>query len=143
MLYKISFVLIWWLSRSGPIAEILSNWSRCLISWNLALEEKGHPNIGPAPCAGVVTIDAQTKKPWQRPVLTFAHCARAGRRGARRFDSRTSLENISAVAFANPDRTNAVVIGNPGTERQIRILTTGKMVQLALPADSRMTVSRR
>jgi hypothetical protein len=71
MLYKISFVLIWWLSRSGPIAEILSNWSRCLISWNLALEENGHPNIGSAPCAGVVTIDAQTKKPWQRPVLDF------------------------------------------------------------------------
>jgi len=40
----------------------LSNWSRCVISWNLALDEKGHPNIGPAPCAGFVTIDAQTKE---------------------------------------------------------------------------------
>ena len=50
---------------------------------------------------------------------------------------------MSPVAFANPDGTNAVVIGNPGTERQIRILTTGKMVQLTLPADSLMTLSWR
>lgn len=107
MLYKISFVLIWWLYRSGPIfhvnrhrwmmllatrrdflwistiaaaspersacetewnewatknAEILSIWSRRVISWNLTLDEKGHPNIGPAPCAGFVTMDAQTKE---------------------------------------------------------------------------------
>jgi len=54
-----------------------------------------------------------------------------------------SLENISPVAFANADGTNAVVIGNPGTERQIRLLTTGKMVQVTLPADSLMTVSWR
>jgi O-glycosyl hydrolase len=74
---------------------------------------------------------------------TFAHYARARRRGARRFDSRTSLENISPVAFANPDGTNAVVIGNPGTDRQIRILTTGKTVQLTLPADFLMTLSWR
>jgi len=30
-----------WASKN---AEILSNWSRCVISWNLALDEKGHPN---------------------------------------------------------------------------------------------------
>jgi O-glycosyl hydrolase len=54
-----------------------------------------------------------------------------------------SLENISPVAFANAEGTNVVVIGNPETERQIRILTTGKMVQLTLPADSLMTLSWR
>jgi glucosylceramidase len=133
-----------WNKWATKNAEILSNWSRCVISWNLALDEKGHPNIGPAPCAGFVTIDAQTKEIMRSgQYWTFAHYARAGRRGARRFDSRTSLENISHVAFANPDGSNAVVIGNPGTERQIRMLTTGKMVQLTLPADSLMTLSWR
>ena len=122
----------------------MSNWSRCVISWNLALDEKGHPNIGPAPCAGFVTIDAQTKEITRSgQYWTFAHYARAGRRGARRFDSRTSLENISHVAFANPDGTNAVVIGNPGAERQIRILMAGKMAQLTLSADSLVTLSWR
>jgi len=52
-------------------------------------------------------------------------------------------ENISPVAFANADGTNAVVIGTPGTERRIRILTTGKMVAVTLPADSLMTISWR
>lgn len=52
-----------------------------------------------------------------------------------------SPENISPVAFANADGTNAVVIGT--RERQIRILTTGKVVPVTLPADSLMTVSWR
>ena len=130
-----------WASKS---AEILSNWSRCVISWNLALDEKGHPNIGPAPCAGFVTIDSQSKEITRSgQYWSFAHYARAGRRGARRFDSRTSLENLSHVAFANTDGTKAVVIGNPGAERPIRILTAGKMAQLTLPADSLVTLSWR
>jgi Glycosyl hydrolase family 30 beta sandwich domain len=74
---------------------------------------------------------------------TFPHYARAGQRGARRFDSRMNPKNISPVAFANADGTNAVVIGTPGTERRIRILTTGKMVAVTLPADSLMTISWR
>lgn len=51
-----------WNKLATKNAEILSNWSRCVISWNLALDEQGHPNIGPAPCAGFGTIDAQTKE---------------------------------------------------------------------------------
>jgi glucosylceramidase len=70
-----------WNKWASKNAEILSNWSRCVISWNLALDEKGHPNIGPAPCAGFVTIDAQTKEITRSgQYWTFAHYARAGRR---------------------------------------------------------------
>jgi len=47
------------------------------------------------------------------------------------------------VAFANPDGTKAVVIGNPGTDRQIRILMAGKMAQVTLTADSLVTLSWR
>jgi len=128
-----------WASKN---AEILSNWSRCVIGWNLALDEKGHPNIGPAPCAGFVTLDAQTKEITRSgQYWTFAHHARAGRRGARRFDSPTSLENLSHLAFANADGSKAVVIGNPGAEPPIRILTARKMAQLTSPADSLVTLS--
>jgi len=128
-----------WATRS---ADILRNWSRCIISWNLALDEKGHPNIGPAPCAGFVTVNSQTKEITRSgQYWTLAHYARAGRRGARRFESQTNLENVSNVAFANPDGTKALVVGNPGPERQARVLLAGKMVQVTLPADSLVTLS--
>jgi O-glycosyl hydrolase len=47
------------------------------------------------------------------------------------------------VAFANTDGSKAVVIGNPGAQRPIRVLTAGKMAQLTLPADSLVTLSWR
>jgi len=91
-----------------------------------------------------VTIDSQTKEITRSgQYWSFAHYSRAGRRGARRFDSHTNLENVSNVAFANPDGTKAVVVGNPGAERQVRVLLAGKMAQVTLPADSLLTLSWR
>ncbi len=130
-----------WATKS---ADVLRNWSRCFISWNLALDEKGHPNIGPAPCAGFVTVNSQTKEITRSgQYWTFAHYSRAGRRGSRRFDSRTNLEQVSNVAFANPDGTRAVVVGNRGPERTVRVLLAGKMVQVTFPDDSLVTLSWR
>ena len=51
-----------WTKWSSTFAGILRNWSRCIIGWNLALDEKGLPNIGPFPCGGVVTIDSRRRK---------------------------------------------------------------------------------
>ena len=91
-----------------------------------------------------MTIDSQTKEITRSgQYWSFAHYSRAGRRGARRFDSHTNLENVSNVAFANPDGTKAVVVGNPGAERQVRVLLAGKMAQVTLPADSLLTLSWR
>jgi glucosylceramidase len=133
-----------WNKWAAKNAEVLRNWSRCFISWNLALDEKGHPNIGPAPCAGFVTINSQTKEITRSgQYWTFAHYARAGRRGSLRFDSETNLENVSSVAFANTDGTKAVVVGNPGAEREVRVLLGDKMAQPTLPADSLVTLSWR
>jgi glucosylceramidase len=133
-----------WNKWAAKNAEVLRNWSRCFISWNLALDEKGHPNIGPAPCAGFVTINSQTREITRSgQYWTFAHYARAGRRGSLRFDSQTNLENVSSVAFTNTDGTKAAVVGNPGDERDVRVLLAGRMAQLTLPADSLVTLSWR
>jgi len=65
-----------------------------LTGWNLALDEKGRPNIGPFPCGGLVTIHSQTKRnhaqrtvlglraflapdsPWRAPLRFSGHCFR-------------------------------------------------------------------
>jgi glucosylceramidase len=51
-----------WAHWGSKFASILSNWARCIIAWNLALDENGNPNIGPFHCAGLVTVDSQTKQ---------------------------------------------------------------------------------
>jgi len=49
-----------WAKWSHTFSEILRNWAQCIVGWNLVLDEKGAPNIGPFPCGGVVTVDSKT-----------------------------------------------------------------------------------
>src|SRR5882762_10311825 len=44
-----------WAKWSHTFTEVLRNWARCIVGWNLLLDEKGLPNIGPFHCGGVVT----------------------------------------------------------------------------------------
>lgn len=133
-----------WAKWSATFAAILRNWSRCIIGWNLALDENGRPNIGPFSCGGVVTIHSQTRSITRSGMYwAFAHYSRAVRRGAHRFESQSELENVSHVAFINPDGTSAAILTNTGPERRTRLQISGMMAQVTLPKDSVMTLSWR
>ena len=126
-----------WTRWSATFAGILRNWSRCIIGWNLALDEKGRPNIGPFTCGGIVTINSTTREIVRSGMYwALAHYSRAIRRGARRFESEGNLERVSHVAFANPDGTYAAVLTNAGAERTARLRLAGKAAEVALPNDS-------
>jgi hypothetical protein len=79
----------------------------------------------------------------QWPVLDFRalRSSRAAWRTALRLANQS--RKLSHVAFANTDGSKAVVIGNLGAERPIRIFVAGKMAQLTLPTDSLVTLSWR
>jgi glucosylceramidase len=131
-----------WSKWSTTYAGILRNWSRCIIGWNLALDENGKPNIGPFPCGGVVTINSKTKEITRSgQYWGFAHYSKAVRRGAKRFDSQADIPGVSHVAFANPDGTHAVVLTNTGAERNVSLQMAGVMAELALPKDSVSTLT--
>jgi glucosylceramidase len=49
-----------WSKWGRLYTDILRNWSQCIVGWNLLLDEKGNPNIGPFPCGGLVTVDSKT-----------------------------------------------------------------------------------
>jgi glucosylceramidase len=133
-----------WARWSATFAGILRNWSRCIIAWNMALDEKGRPNIGPFSCGGLVTINSQTKEVARSgQYWAFAHYSRALRRGALRFDSQGDLAAISHVAFANSDGTKALVLTNAGAERKVRLRLAGMMAELVLPNDSVATLAWR
>jgi glucosylceramidase len=131
-----------WTRWSSTFTGILRNWARCIIGWNLALDEKGRPNIGPFPCGGVVTINSSTKEISRSGMYwAFAHYSRVIRRGARRFESEGNPERVSHVAFANPDGTKAAVLTNAGDEKTVSLQAASRAVQVLLPKDSIMTLT--
>jgi glucosylceramidase len=132
-----------WAHWSSKFAEILTNWARCIITWNLALDEKGKPNIGPFSCAGLVTIDSQTKEIVPSgQYWALIHYSRGVRRGARRVESQGKPANISHVAFKNPDGGHAMILTNAGAHNQtISVALSAWETQIHLPADSVVTMT--
>jgi glucosylceramidase len=126
-----------WTRWSASFAAILRNWARCIIGWNLALDEQGRPNIGPFTCGGIVTINSTTREVIRSGMYwALVHYSRVIKRGARRFQSEGSLEKVSHVAFANPDGSCAAVLTNGGAATSARLRLAGRAVDVALPADS-------
>lgn len=126
-----------WADWGATFAGILRNWSRCIVGWNLALDEKGKPNIGPFDCGGMVTIHSISREISRSgQYWAFAHYARAARRGSRRIASSGDIEGVSHVAFANPDGGTAAVLTNRGPARQITLRLTERETAVNLAADS-------
>jgi len=129
---------------------ILRNWARCITSWNVVLDEKGKPNIGPFPCGGVVTIENGTHKVTRSgQYWAFAHYSKHVRRGAKVFATngvgqgeaggsaeKGSAGGVSHVGFRNPDGSYVVVLANRGAERQVQLVLGSSAVDVDLPADS-------
>jgi glucosylceramidase len=131
-----------WTRWASDFAGILRNWSRCIIAWNLALDEKGNPNIGPFPCGGVVTIDSQTKAVTRSgQYWALAHYSRHIRRGARVLESTGGPPKVAHVAFENPDGRRVVVLTNRGAAvAGQRVVLGDRAAALSLPADSVTTL---
>ncbi len=131
-----------WAKWASDFNAILRNWGRCVIAWNLVLDEKGKPNIGPFDCGGMVTLDSKTGEAVRSgQYWALAHFSRAFRRGARRIESYGEFEGISHAACVNPDGTTAAVVANTAAERTILLKLGGSEAELLLPPDSVTTLS--
>jgi len=131
-----------WSQWGRNFANILRNWCRCIIGWNLALDEKGRPNIGHFHCGGAITIHSETKEITRSgQYWALAHYSRAVRRGAMRIDSQGEIERVAHVAFTNPDGSTVAVLTNSGTERAVVLQLAGNAADVRLPADSVTTLS--
>jgi glucosylceramidase len=131
-----------WAQWGSKFTEILHNWARCIIAWNIALDENGKPNIGPFRCAGLVTVDSQTKQITPSgQYWALAHYSRSVRRGARRIQSQGTLPGISHVAFRNPGEDYAMVLTNTGAAETVSIGMVDWEIQIDLPADSIATLT--
>ena len=131
-----------WSAWGVTFTGILRNWCRCIIGWNLALDENGKPNIGPFKCGGTLTIDSQTKEITRSGHFwAMNHFSRSIRRGARRFGSQNGSVGIHHVAFEDPNGRRALVITNPGAARLVQVQLAGMAADVPLPVDSIVTLS--
>jgi glucosylceramidase len=126
-----------WAEWGQTFTAALRNWCGSLTGWNLALDELGRPNIGPFSCGGLVTIHSQTREITRSgQYWAFAHFSRVIRRGARRFDSESTLPGITHAAFANPDGTQVLVATNTGPARTATVQMGAMQADIALDKNS-------
>jgi glucosylceramidase len=128
---------------------ILRNWARSITAWNLALDEKGNPNIGPFSCGGVITVENGTHKVTKSgQYWAFAHFSRHVRRGAKVFRTdgvgegagQGSPDPVTHAGFRNPDGSHVVVLTNRGPEKRVQLLMGSNALEVELPADSVHTI---
>jgi glucosylceramidase len=131
-----------WCKWSANFSDVLHNCCRSITAWNLALDERGRPNIGPFPCGGVVTIDSQTSQITRSgQYWAFAHYARTIRRGARRFGSQSAATGLHHVALENPTGERVLIVTNPGPARMIGIQFGNMACSVPLKTNSVSTIS--
>ncbi|MGH9724331.1 MAG: glycoside hydrolase family 30 protein, partial [Candidatus Acidiferrales bacterium] len=131
-----------WCTWSADFTGILRNWCRSITAWNLALDERGRPNIGPFACGGLVTINSQSKEVTRSgQYWAFAHFSRLIRRGARRLDSQSAAADLQHVAFENPDGQQLLVLTNAGAARTVNLQRGNLTAEVSLEAGSVTTLS--
>jgi glucosylceramidase len=134
-----------WAKWSGTFAGILNNCARCIVSWNLVLDEHGKPNIGPFFCGGLVTLHSQTQQLTRSGMYwALAHYSKFMQRGAQVFTTTGDLPEIDHIAAQNPDGSRVLVLTNRGQEqdhdRQVQCVLQDKTLELQLPPNSVTTL---
>jgi glucosylceramidase len=130
-----------WSKWGHLYTDILRNWAQCIVGWNLLLDEKGRPNIGPFPCGGVVTVDSQSGQLSRSgQYWAFAHFSKAMQRGAKVIGSQGEFTDVHHVAVENPDGTHVVVATNRGEKQDVVCQLGTNALTLTLEADSITTL---
>lgn len=130
-----------WANWGRTFTQAIRNWCRSVTGWNLALDEKGRPNIGPFPCGGMVTIHSQTKEITKSgQYWAFAHFSRHVRRGGKRFESTGDVRGVEHVAFENPDGQRVLVVSNSGDAKTVTLKQATKVVDIPIAVNSVTTI---
>jgi glucosylceramidase len=168
--YKFPDYLTNWSKWGATFAGILANGPQSITMWNLALDERGRPNISPFDCGGLVQIHSQTKEVTQSGLYwALVHYARAFRRGAvivASHDPSSDLPAMNAALIGQPASSSTVtatpnnaapsrvyhaaaknsdgslvlVLTNPGDAKDVTVACAGQTAKIALTADSLTTL---
>ena len=130
-----------WTKWGKTYTDVLANWCRAALAWNVAVDEHGKPNIGPYPTGGIVMITIRSQEIIRSgQYWAFAHFSRALRRGARRFESQSQATGLFHIAFANPDGRRVLVLTNAGLARTVEVRNGLHSASVALEPHSMATL---
>jgi glucosylceramidase len=127
------------------LIESSRQWSKAVVLWGLALDEKNGPNAGGcATCRGLITIDhssSPSRSTFTADYYAIGHASRFVHPGAVRIAStdqgRTAIET---VAFQNPDRSIAlIVLNNAVTPRNFSVTWHNRRFATTLTAGALAT----
>jgi glucosylceramidase len=111
-----------WTKWSKTYTDVLTNWCRAGVAWNVATDEHGKPNIGPYPCGGILIIHPHTQEIIRSgQYWALSHFSRPIRRGARRIETQSQAQNLSHIALENPDGQRVLILTNLGVARTIQV----------------------
>jgi glucosylceramidase len=132
------------INNSETIIEVLRNWSKTFIKWNIALDQDNGPKIsgGCTNCYGVVTINTSTGQITHRPqYYSLGQISKFVQSGAYRTSSTASVgSGIKNVAFINPDGTRVCMAVNTDTTlHNMKIVWNSQYLIYTLPAQSVVT----
>jgi glucosylceramidase len=130
-----------WAKWGGIFTDALENWCRCAITWNLMLDSKGRPNVGPYTCGGLVTLNNDGSILQSGQCHALRHFSRHLQRDGVRIASGSDAPGVRHLAVRNPDGGFAVVLTNPGEAMDLRIVHAGQQVSLSLPRDAVATLA--
>jgi glucosylceramidase len=168
--YKSADYLTNWSNWGATFSGILANGPQSITMWNLALDERGRPNVGPFDCGGLVQIHSVTKEVTLTGLYwALVQHARAFRRGAVIVASHDANGDAPAVngaligqsassstvtatpnsaltsrvyhtAARTSDGSMVLVLTNPGDAREVTVACGGQTAKIALTADSITTL---
>jgi glucosylceramidase len=131
-----------WVPWAQKFTDILQNHCRSITGWCFVTDEHGHPNVGPYPLGGMVTIDSKSKMIYHSGQFwAMAHFSRHIKRGAVRVDSQSAAKDLSHCAFKNPDGSLVVVVTNAGGRRTCELRLQNRVARLELSANSVVTLT--
>jgi glucosylceramidase len=166
--YKSADYLTNWSKWGATFAGILANGPQSITMWNVALDERGRPNVGPFDCGGLVQIHSRTREITLAGLYwALVQHARAFRRGAVMVASHdangdapalnaaligqaassptvtpnsASSSRVYHAAAKNSDGSTVLMLTNPGDIRDVTIACGGQAAKIALTADSITTL---
>ena len=130
-----------WAKWSGIFTDILENWCRCSITWNLVLDPRGQPNLGPYKCAGLVTLKDDGSLWMSGQYHALRHFSLHLQKDGRRIASHTDASGLRHLAVENPDGSFALVVTNPGEAKDLRVVVAGQQLSFSLPRDAVATLT--
>lgn len=130
-----------WTKWGQTFTQVLRNWCRSVIAWNLVLDEHGKPNIGPFSCGGLVTLHSNGQVTHSGQYWAMRHFSQHVRRGAIRVSSESDDGHLAHVAFRNMDGTYVLVLTNTDGDREVTIKTGGASVRVTMEQNSMTTLS--